>query len=146
MLALFMLGMLVSIFCQVTFRYFLHLPLSWTEEASRYMMIYVVYIGASVGLYRGSHLGFSYVLEKVRHKTVVILNLIASAGILTFCCYFTYYGIIIVTRNMYQVTPGLQLPMWCVYAALPISGVLCTLQTINNITRLSAHLNQLRRA
>ncbi len=142
-LAVFMLGMLVAIFCQVVFRFVLHMPLAWTEESSRYLMIYVVYLGASVGIYRGSHLGFTFLLDKMNQKAFHVMSLAASAGVLAFCVYFTWYGLIIVTRNMYQVSPALQLPMWCVYAILPISGSICALQTLNVIFRLAAESRRL---
>ena len=142
-LAVFMFGMLVAIFCQVAFRFVLHMPLAWTEESSRYLMIYVVYLGASVGLYRGTHLGFSFILERVNKRLVTLMSLFTFSGMLAFCIYLIYYGLIIVTRNTYQVTPALQIPMWCVYAVLPLSGTLCAIQVINILHRLAADLKNL---
>ena len=49
--------MVVVVFLQVIFRFILHASLPWSEEASRYIMIWISLLGASVGLRHKAHIG-----------------------------------------------------------------------------------------
>ena len=120
----------ICVFCQVLFRFVLKLPLFWTEEAARYLMVYTVFIGCSVGIYRDAHSGFSYLLEKAPKKLQLAMKMTSYIGMLALNVYIAYYGLNIVTRNTFQVTPALQVPMWIIYCMRPLSGVLCSLQII----------------
>lgn len=130
LLFVLLLAMTVAVFLQVLFRYALDAPLFWTEELARYLMIWIVYLGASVGLKRGAHVGFTYFVNLAGAKIANWCYLISYTGVLAFCVNFTYYGLVIVLRNLTQVTPALQLPIGIVYMALPVSGVLCIIQLI----------------
>lgn len=129
-------AMTIIVFIQVLFRYVINAPLFWTEEAARYIMIWIVYIGASVGIRRGSHLGFTYFVDKSSPKVSKWLSLIANLGLLTFCVNIIYYGAIIALQNLHQLSAGLQIPVAWVYVALPISGILSIIQLIPIIRKL----------
>ena len=58
------------------------------------------------------------------------MKLLQNLGILALNVYIIYYGMQVVLRNTYQVSPALQIPMWIVYAILPFAGVLACLQVI----------------
>jgi TRAP-type C4-dicarboxylate transport system permease small subunit len=135
-------SMTAVVFIQVIFRYFLNAPIFWTEELVRYLMIWIVYLGASIGLNRGSHIGFTYVTEKVGPQKANWFYMISSLGILAFCVYFTYYGFLITLNNTNQFTAALQLPMSIVYSVLPVSGTLCILQLLNNINKLYLQITE----
>ena len=47
--------MTAVIILQVFFRYVLKGSLPWSEELSRYLMIWVTFVGASIGVKRGAH-------------------------------------------------------------------------------------------
>lgn len=121
---------------QVLFRYVLNAPLFWTEESARYIMIWIVYLGASVGLRRGSHVGFTYFLMKAPGKLARWFFMISHLGILVFCINITYFGTIISLQNIDQASGALEIPIALVYLSLPVAGVLCMIQIIPIITRI----------
>lgn len=135
-LAVAVVAQVICVFCQVLFRFVLKLPLFWTEEAARYLMVYTVFIGCSVGIYRDSHSGFSYLLNKMNKKVQLVMKMTSYVGMLALNLYITYYGINIVTRNTFQVTPALQIPMWFIYCTLPLSGIICSLQIVAKMIAL----------
>lgn len=49
--------MTIVVFIQVICRYILKASLPWSEEVSRYCMIYTVFIGVGAGLKAGTHTG-----------------------------------------------------------------------------------------
>lgn len=135
-LALAMVAMLVCVFAQVLFRFVLKLPLFWTEESARYLMVFTVFIGCSVGIRRGSHMGFTFLLDRCGKLVQIIMRMISYLGMFVFNAYIIYYGITIVTRNTYQISAALQIPMWILYCILPLSGILSCLQIVDQAVSL----------
>ena len=133
MLVIAMIGMVVCVFCQVLFRYVLKLPLFWTEEAARFLMVFAVYIGCSMGIRRDSHLGFTFLRDHCSEPVQLLMKTVANIGILALNVYIVYYGMNVVLRNTYQISPALQMPMWIIYAILPFAGFLACLQVIEKI-------------
>ena len=130
MLAVSMVGMVIAVFCQVLFRYVLELPLFWTEEAARFLMVFAVYVGCAIGIRRDAHMGFTFIVDHSPRPVQFVMKLLQNLGILALNVYIIYYGMQVVLRNTYQVSPALQIPMWIVYAILPFAGVLACLQVI----------------
>lgn len=140
-LAISMVAMLVCVFCQVLFRFLLKLPLFWTEETARYLMVFAVFIGCSVGICRDSHLGFTFVLERCSPHLQLIMHMISYVGMFLLNAYIIYYGIMVVLRNTYQISAALQVPMWIFYCILPLSGILSCLQIISKAIELVCSSN-----
>lgn len=131
-----LLAMTIIVFCQVVFRYLLHTPLYWTEEAARYMQIWIVFLGASVGIRRGAHLGFGWFVDRAGAKVKKACAYITVAGLFAFSINIAYFGTIITFQNFEQLSPGLQLPIAVLYACLPIGGVLNIIQLVPILSRL----------
>jgi len=56
------------VFLGVIFRHFLSLPLIWSEELARIMLIWTVFSGAAAILIRGEHIALEFLLEKLPPK------------------------------------------------------------------------------
>ena len=69
--------MTIVVFFQVIFRYVLHSSIPWSEEVSRYCMVYTAFIGVGAGIKAGTHTGVdafvSFMPEKVK-KAVMLLE------------------------------------------------------------------------
>lgn len=67
--------MTIVVFIQVICRYILHASLPWSEEVSRYCMIYTVFIGVGAGLKAGTHTGVDALVMILppKAKWIVIL-------------------------------------------------------------------------
>ena len=55
--------MVVVVFLQVIFRFIIRSSLPWSEELSRYVMVWIVFLGASIGIKRKSHIGVEVVVD-----------------------------------------------------------------------------------
>lgn len=51
-----LVGTVVTVLCQVAFRYILDFPLAWTEEASRVFLVCAVYAALPAAYLRGEHI------------------------------------------------------------------------------------------
>ncbi|WP_418592199.1 TRAP transporter small permease [Ponticoccus sp. (in: a-proteobacteria)] len=53
----------LAVFAQFFFRYFLDMPLGWTEELARYLLISVAFLGLPVVTRRGEHIAIDLFVE-----------------------------------------------------------------------------------
>ena len=129
-------AMTLIVLVQVLSRYIFHTPLYWTEEAARYLQIWIVFLGASIGIRRGAHMGFAWFVERSSSKVKMICAVISTLGLIAFSVNISYYGTIIALQNLDQLSPGLQMPIAYLYACLPVGGILCIVQLIPIFTDL----------
>ncbi len=123
----------------VIFRYWLHSPLAWAEEASKLTLMLVVYFGTGVVAFRGQHLRadvFGELLPPavLRAREIVVEGLLAGMlGVLAIQIALFADRI----RPVGQVTAALELPQWAIVGSFSI-GVLLTV--VSHLYRLVAHL------
>ncbi len=101
----------------------------FTDEAARYMFIWVGLFGAAYahGLHR--HLAVDILLRALRGNAQRRLQMILHLMIILFALMTMVYGGSMLLFNTFtngQITPTLQIPMWIIYLSLPLSGILIT--------------------
>ena len=87
---LFML--LVVGFLQVMSRYTGLIFLPWTEEVARLLFVWVVWVGAAVGLLRGTHIRFDFVVERLPARVRRAVEFVVSIGVASFLIVVIRYG------------------------------------------------------
>jgi TRAP-type C4-dicarboxylate transport system permease small subunit len=114
-----------GVFC----RYVLFAPLPWSEQIPKYAMIYMGFLGASVGISRNRHIGFDILVTRLPS---MIRKLIVVAGrilILFFLVMMTIYGVsFAMAVGFSSNAPMLPIPMFYLFLAVPIGGVFMILQ------------------
>jgi TRAP-type C4-dicarboxylate transport system permease small subunit len=122
--------MTVVVFLQVLFRYWLHLPLDWGEEVSRYLFVWSAMLGAGIATKRGGHFGIDFlvkILPPVAQKVIAIgvnLCICALLGLIA------VQGTRLAILNLSQISPTLSVPMGFPYAAIPACALLMLIYTI----------------
>ena len=128
--AILLTAMTVVVFLQVLFRYWLHLPLDWGEEVSRYLFVWSAMLGAGIATKRGAHFGIDFlvkILPPFAQKGIAIgVNLCVCAlmGLIA------VQGTRLVIFNLSQISPTLFIPMGFPYAAVPACALLMLIYTI----------------
>ena len=129
--ALLLAVMAILVFMQVLFRYWLHLPLDWGEEVSRYLFIWGAMLGAAVAMKRRSHFGIDLLVKvlpsSVQRCVAIGINLCICALMSLVVVQGTKLTII----NFSQISPTLAIPMGVPYAAIPVSAVLMLISTVS---------------
>ena len=112
---------------QVGGRYLFNTGFSWTEEAMRYGMIWLMMLGSVACIYRAEHMGIE-ALESLagRHAQLVKSALYTVAAI--FCVFLLVYGWPLALRNAGQLAPASRIPMIYPYMALPVGAALMLVQ------------------
>lgn len=103
--------------------------LSWSEELTRYTMVWLVFIGSGIGCYLGLHFNVDILVVKLKARGQKICLILRMIVIYAFCIFTTYEGIFVVKRQLAggQFSPALKIPMWIMYSAVPIGCVLILL-------------------
>jgi C4-dicarboxylate transporter DctQ subunit len=122
--AILLVALVLVVVLQVVFRYLFYQPMGWTEEAGRYLFIWLCLVGAAVGVKYRLHFGVDLLVKRLGEKGAArLLALIDLLGA-GFCVVFTWFGGVLVLRTGSQTSPGLDLPMSVPYLAVPLGGAL----------------------
>ena len=145
--------MVAVVFTATLARYLNLFPMFWGEEVARYIMVFMAYIGAGLGMKRGAHVGVSFFTDRFRNVKIRIFLEGFRLGIIVFFCgmiMYYYRSIIVHQISMGQTTPALYIPMWVPYSAVPLGMFLVALrafQAFRETTasiRSSAHMTEVR--
>lgn len=124
--------MTLTITVGVIFRVFFS-ALTWTEEFSRYLLVWSSFLGASMGFYRGSHIAVTFVAEafkgKARRGVAILAYLLAEL----FFVVGIIYGIRLIGLQVFQISPALGLPMKYVYVVIPMGFAVMAIHTLDKI-------------
>ena len=134
----------IIVFVQVVMRYFFESSLSWSEEAARYMFIWLIYLGISYAAKHDLHIKVDMLLNVNFMSTLdkKILCLFSDFVFLFFASVIVYLGYeyteVLFQRN--QKTASLfGLPIWVIYAAFPVGYALCAFRLLQNIFKRISH-------
>ena len=122
MVVVLLVVMSVAVFAQVLFRYAMEIPLSWTEELSRYCLIWLTFIGASLALREKGHFALEFLIEKLPAKPRRLAELALLLVIEIFLGMMFYTGLIMLPITALQVSASLRITMDFIYLAIPIGS------------------------
>jgi TRAP-type C4-dicarboxylate transport system permease small subunit len=138
-LVLIMSILVLDVLWQVTSRYVLSSPSSFTDELAGFLLIWVSLFGAAYVTGKKEHLAIDLMLQNATPKRREILETIINVSIVLFALFVLVIGGIwlVYTRFALEVkSAALQLPLGYVYIVLPISGLLIVFYSIDNLNKL----------
>ncbi|MGD0626963.1 MAG: TRAP transporter large permease subunit [Thermodesulfobacteriota bacterium] len=114
------------VFLQVINRYIFNNPLSWTEEASRIIFIWITFLGAFLALKSKTHISFgSFVDRYFATGTRRIISNVVNFFILFFLFYLIGVGIEVLGKEVRETTtPALDVSYSFIYSAIPLSAAM----------------------
>lgn len=121
---------------QVICRYLLGASLTWSEEASRYLLIWITFLGGSIAFKRGMHTGFDAVVRALSPQTRRAARLVTLLAIVTFLVIAGLKGMQLALFNMAQRSPAMRLPMGTVYLAIPTGCLLMLVYAADQLVHL----------
>ena len=138
---IFLIGLTIVMFIivgsNVFSRFVLNNSLGWADELSRFIFIWISFLGAVIAYGTDDHVGLNFVIAKIPSAKVQnIVNIITDILIMSVLAIITYYGYIVAVSAT-NVSPALYIPMTLVYSVVPISGFL---MMIINITKIKKHI------
>ena len=94
----------------------------WTEELARFMFIWMVMIGAMIGVREGTHFEVD-VLPKLGVRANALVRIVSHVFVLVFALVFVWWGIAFTHFGWDQLSEIAELPMWMIFIAWPIAGL-----------------------
>ncbi len=120
-------------FAQVFFRFVIVHSLPWSEEFSRYTLVWTSFLGASIALKRGLHIGVEVFIAKLSKKKKRLIYLITLIFITFFLLVLIIKGFQMASFNMRQSSPAMRIPMGFPYLAIPVGSLLMILHLLNEL-------------
>jgi TRAP-type C4-dicarboxylate transport system permease small subunit len=123
------------VFTNVVGRYFFRTPLRWSDEVAQFLFLWLAYLGALGALMGGRHYSFPNLIDllpvklRLAAKTISDLLVVAMLGVLV------WTGALLVDLLHHQRSPAIDLPIYYVYAALPLVSFLMALVVLYQIVR-----------
>jgi TRAP-type C4-dicarboxylate transport system permease small subunit len=108
----------------------------WTEEMSRFFFIWLVMLGATLGVRERLHFDVDFLPELSPRTTHVILR-ISQTAMLVFSCVILYWGIEFTQFGWNQTSELADMPMWWIFIAWPIAGFLWIIFLLDHMLNAS---------
>lgn len=135
MLVILLAIMTASIFYQVVMRYVFSSAPSWTEELTRYSFIWCAYFGVSLGVKRDAHISVMAVIDLLPKKVQKVMRIVANLLFLAFAVLIFVLGLktAMQIKMLGRKSPAMEIPMYYVYAALPVGFFCIILRLLQSI-------------
>lgn len=133
---LMLVAIVLIVFAGVFFRYFLHIGLGWTEEAARFLLIWMTFIAAAVAVRRWSHFQLVIVTTWIPPRLHRPIEVFALLVVLAMAFVLVRYGIAITRVSWDQTSPMMSWSMGYLYAIVPASGAMMFLFGLGHLVRL----------
>jgi C4-dicarboxylate transporter DctQ subunit len=128
-----LVAMTVVTFAQVFFRFVIVHSLPWSEEFSRYALVWASFLGASIALKRGLHIGVGVFMARLPEGKRRLVYLITLVMMTFFLLVVIVKGFQMASFNMKQSSPAMRIPMGFPYLAIPIGSLIMVLHLLNEM-------------
>lgn len=117
---------------QVIWRYVFNSSLFWSEEAMRYLMIWIVMAGAGISYSRGQFLGMRLAVDRMPASLRRLADLLGAAIMLLFLAVLLWFGTKFAWMTRFQTATALGVSMFWVHIAITVGAALLALHVALN--------------
>ena len=135
LLILTMIGMVFFTSIQIIARVFFE-ALSWSEEITRYLLVWSTFIGAGCVYKRGGHINVSFIQDRFKGKANKYVKIFVHLICIAFFVIAVYFGIIYMLKQGAQRSPAMGIKMNLMYMAIPIGCGVMLLHAIGAISEI----------
>ncbi len=137
-----LLLMLLLVCSEIVLRDVFNTSNLWSEEVTRYLMIWSVYFGSAAAVARGAHLRIEMLIDAVSPGVRRWLDVLATACILAFGLAMTWAGILYVRDSFalgfVSADSNLSLQIGWIQLVIPITFALTAIHAARILVRLVA--------
>ena len=133
---IFFTAMCCFMVLQLLSRYIFSSPLLFTEEFSRLCYVWVAFLGLAVAHRRRDHIRIDLFLNMLPSGMKKAVEAIIELACCVILGYLGYWGVEYMIFNQWNVAASVDLPLYWVYAAMPVG---CALGIINIVCNFFAN-------
>lgn len=127
---------------QVVARYIFSKGFVWTDESTRYCMIWLIFIGATEIIFNGDHIKVTVIedlLHGVGKKIIVLIQYIAGLAFSVIMAVYSFPQVKLATK---AVSSNMNINMGIVYGIFPVVTILMIIGYIVRIILMFAKKNE----
>jgi TRAP-type transport system small permease protein len=115
--------LIIPVSMQIFSRYTALIPsYIWTEELARFVFIWMIMLGAMIGVRETSHFDVD-IWPRLGSRANAALRLVTNIFTLVFALVFVFSGIEFTRFAIYRISELAELPLWVIHIAWPITGL-----------------------
>ena len=114
--------LIVPVSLQIFSRYTALIPsYIWTEEMARFLFIWMIMIGAMLGIREGTHFEVD-LWPRMGPRAEAALNFVTGVAVLVLALVFVWAGIEFTRFAWNRISELAELPLWLIHIAWPLTG------------------------
>ena len=125
-----------ALFVNVVLRSVFNFILAFPDELARYLMIYIIYLGMSLGFKKQKQLKLDVlinVLPSLQHPIEILGDFIALLAAVTIAvCGYQYTHELFISNDVSSV---MRLPLYILYGIAPLTAIFMIFRLIRSITK-----------
>jgi len=94
----------------------------WTEEMARFLFVWMIMIGAMVGIRESTHFEVD-VWPRLGRRGTALLKIVSSIFVLAFALVFVWWGWQFTRFAWNRFSELAELPLWLIHVAWPLTGL-----------------------
>ena len=122
--------MMVAVGFQVLGRYVFNFQIGDATETATFAQVWMGFAGSGIAMRRGTIFAIDALPQALPLFPARILKILIAAACIGFLCVMIYGGYLLFEIGFIQTSPTLMIPMWIIYAVVPISMVYFALEVI----------------
>ena len=130
-----MVALCADVFLGVFSRYVLRSTFTWYDEIARLLFVWMVFLGAAVGVRQAGHFRLHLVIDRFHRSLRRAADLLGVLAIMLFGAVLVQQGWKLVELGQFQQTPVMGLSKRYVYASMPVGGILIILYSLPHLWR-----------
>ena len=125
----------VIMMASVFWRYALNNALPWSEEVSKYLMVWLTFLGAPIALRHASHISIDLLLKAFPPRGQQLFHFLINLIIIVTMGIVFWKGIGFAQLGARQVASSINFSMLYMYVAVPVGAALTCLVAIEHALR-----------
>lgn len=134
--------LILDVWLGVIVRYVWPLPITFMEEAARYLMIWLALLAVSAGIGRREHIGVQFLFGALPIPVARVLLAVIDVLGIAFFLFMLFYGVGMVERGAKTFTMIYGISKGIPFAAVPVAAAMAAIQLAFVAIRDQARLRQ----
>ena len=129
-MAVLLAAMTLLVGVQIAGRFVFSYSIFWSDELTRFLLVWISFLGISIGARRAAHPGVDSLVRALPARWARAASVLGITLSVTFFSIMVAYGGALVFRTWPQYSASLGIRMGIPYLAVPVAGVLMTLHAL----------------
>jgi C4-dicarboxylate transporter, DctQ subunit len=127
------IAMTGTILVQIFFRFIVYKPVPWSEEAARYLMVWMGMLGSVLALRRGRHIGVTALVERLPPALGRVVTRLVYLVMIGFLGIIVWEGFHLAVFNISQRSAAMEISMSIPYMAIPVGAAMMVVDLVANL-------------